>query len=172
MAGVDGERRHHRQEHTLEVVLEVSRLLGVLPAGPNKVNALGGEARLQDLEEAAVLVLDEPVDLDGHRHHRLPGGEPVRTDRLVAGGDETLEAGHPHHEELVQVRAEDRKELDPLEERHRFVLGFLEHAAVELEPRQLAIDQRVIVRHHRAPLSVSRNSKPSRTPRVETTKDR
>ena len=37
-------------------------------------------------------------------------------------------------EELVDVRREDRAELDALEERQRLVGGELEHARMEVEP--------------------------------------
>jgi hypothetical protein len=59
--------------------------------------------------------------------------------------DAALQRCHADHEELVEVRAEDGEELHPFEERHARVLRLLEHAPVELEPRQLAADERVRV---------------------------
>src|SRR4029077_4551423 len=50
----------------------------------------------------------------------------------------------PDLEELVQVGAEDRQELEPLEPRIGGVRRFLEAPAVELQPGQLAVD--VVVR--------------------------
>ena len=61
--------------------------------------------------------------------------------RRVALFDRALEAGDAHHEELVEIRRGDRRELDPLEQRRRRVGRFLEHALVEREPRQLAVDE-------------------------------
>ena len=52
-----------------------------------------------------------------------------------------LRRGHADHEELVQVRAEDGEELDPLQQRHAGILRLVEDAPVELQPRQLAIDE-------------------------------
>ena len=49
------------------------------------------------------------------------------------------QAGHPDHEELVQVVREDGQEPHPLEQRDGFVLGELEHALVEPEPALLAV---------------------------------
>ena len=55
-------------------------------------------------------------------------------------------AADADHEELVEVRAEDGEELEPLQQRHGRVLGLFEHAAVELEPAQFAVDvQRRVV---------------------------
>ena len=71
------------------------------------------------------------------------GVEPVGSRAGVARPDAPLQLRHPDHEELVQVRAEDGQELHPLEKRDRGVLGLLEHPAVELEPGELAVDERV-----------------------------
>src|SRR3989442_527094 len=69
---------------------------------------------------------------------------------LTASFEDALQRRHPHHEKLVQVRAEDREELHPLEQGHARILRLLEHAPIELEPRQLAVDERVRV-HSRSP---------------------
>jgi hypothetical protein len=75
----------------------------------------------------------------GHPLDRLHGAEPIGAARVDAGVDLIVMARHAHHEELVEVRAVDRQELDALEQRHAVVLGELQHAVVEVEPRQLAI---------------------------------
>src|SRR5207244_634143 len=49
------------------------------------------------------------------------------------------QAGDAHHVELIQVGRVDRAELDPLEQRHALVLGQLQHAVVEVQPRELAV---------------------------------
>ena len=141
MPGVDGERGHDRQQRPAEVVVEEPLLLGVQVLGAQDADPLGGEEGLELLEEAAVLHLDQLSHPPRHRLERLGRRQAVRGGGLVAVADLPLEARHPHHEELVEVRAEDGEELDALEERHRFVGGLLEHAGVELEPRQLAIDE-------------------------------
>ena len=43
-------------------------------------------------------------------------------------------------EELVEVLAEDREELDPLEHGQVVALGHREHALVEVEPGELAVE--------------------------------
>ena len=52
-----------------------------------------------------------------------------------------FDSGDANLEKLIQVRAENREEFDPLDERLRGVLRFLEDAAIELEPAQLAVDE-------------------------------
>ena len=57
-----------------------------------------------------------------------------------AGRELFLQARDAHLEELVEVGAEDREELRPFEQRERRVLGEREHARVELEPGELAVE--------------------------------
>ena len=52
-----------------------------------------------------------------------------------------LEARDTYLEELVQIGAEDRQELHPLEEPIRVVLGESEDASIELQPRELAVQE-------------------------------
>ena len=85
------------------------------------------------LHEVGALGVDALEDLAWHETRRGPHGD--------AGGDPSLEAGDPDHEELVEVAGEDREELGPLEQRDRVVLGQLEHALVEGEPRQLTVEE-------------------------------
>ena len=53
------------------------------------------------------------------------------------------QAGDPHLEELVEVRGEDRAELHALEKGQRLVRRELENARVELEVRELAVEERL-----------------------------
>ena len=82
-----------------------------------------------------------------------------------AGGDAALEAGDPHHEELVEVAGEDGEELGPLEQRQVGVLGQLEHPLVEGEPGQLAVEEPVLGQRERSRL-LGREAAPSSAARV------
>ena len=59
---------------------------------------------------------------------------------LDAGAELLQDGGDAHHEELVEVGAGDGEELDALEQRMRRVLRLRQHALVERQPAQLAID--------------------------------
>ena len=74
---------------------------------------------------------------------RLAHGAAVRELARVAGVQLVHQAGHAHTEELVEVRREDRAEPHALEQRHVVVGCQLEHPSVEVEPRQLAIEEAV-----------------------------
>ncbi len=67
--------------------------------------------------------------------------QPVLRRRGDAGLDLALEAGDPHHVELVEVVGRDRQEAQPFEQRMARIVGLGEDALVEGEPRQLAIDE-------------------------------
>src|SRR4029453_13632017 len=168
MAGIDGQRCHHRQEDALDVVAQEARLRGRLLPRTDKADAVSHEAGAEDVDEASVLLLDELAHASRHRGHDLDGGEAVGADRVITGPDEALEPRHPHHVELVEIGAEDGEELDALEQGHRLVLRFLQHAPIELEPGKMAVDEQGLLRLHRAP-KASRSRTPPRPPRVEMT---
>jgi hypothetical protein len=143
VAGIDGQRREDWQHGAPEVLLEEPLLLAAEVLGPHQHDALGGQQRLDLLQEAPVLLVHELVNPRGHRGHRLGGREIVGPGRRLPRVHAPLQGGNPDHEELVQVRAEDGQELHPLEQRHGGVLRLFEHAPVEVQPRQLAIQKRV-----------------------------
>ena len=67
---------------------------------------------------------------------RQPVGRPLLDpERLVR-----LEAGDADHEEFVEVVGRDRQEAHALEQRVLGVARLLEHAAVEGQPAQLAVE--------------------------------
>src|SRR5262249_25296088 len=50
------------------------------------------------------------------------------------------EGRHAHHEEFIEIRAQDGKEFDAFEQWIRGILGLLEDAALKGEQTQFAID--------------------------------
>ena len=49
------------------------------------------------------------------------------------------ERADAHHEEFLQVAPEDGDEIQALEQRHRGIGALVEHALVEIEPRELTV---------------------------------
>ena len=68
------------------------------------------------------------------------GGETVVAEGADARFDLGLQRGHPHHEEFIEVVAEDGAEFRLFQQRGVFVERLGQHPVVELEPAQLAID--------------------------------
>ena len=54
-----------------------------------------------------------------------------------------LQAGDAHHEELVEIVGRDRQEAQALEDGMVGVARLLENPPIEVQPRQLAIDEPV-----------------------------
>ena len=137
---IQAQRREHGFDLALEVLLEP---LGgaVVPRVPRQqLDSLLLERGQQDVVEAGVLRVHQParplvdgVELLGDR-------EPVRARLVGTEFDSLLQAGDADLEELVQVVRRDAQEAQPLEQRHVLVERLREHALVELEQRQLAVD--------------------------------
>ena len=111
----------------------------VMPA----VSSAGRTWRAVDLGLHRQQLVGDQRDLLEHLARLEPGGRAHGD----AGGDAALQAGHPHHEELVEVRGEDRQVAGPLEQRHVLVGGELEHPLVELQPGDLAVEEAVGLQH-------------------------
>jgi len=67
--------------------------------------------------------------------------QPVGATRHDALAHLADQAGDPHHEEFVEVVGRDRQEAHALEQRMVAVGGFLEHAPIEVQPGQFAVDE-------------------------------
>ena len=141
MAGIDRQRGQDREDVGLEVGVEV------LAVGVRHVadalaerQSLGGERGQHVLHEARAM-LANLLPHDGRdRRELVLGRHAVGSTLDDPGGHLLLEPRHPHLEELVEVAAEDRQELEPLQQRRARVQRLVEHAAVELEPGELAIE--------------------------------
>ena len=142
--GVDGERHQHREDLRLEVLGEPGALvvLELVPRddldaglGQRRAHLRGPGVRVPQLQRVRV-----GGDVGEHLLRRAAdvrrNGEP--------GDDAALEARDAHHEELVEVAREDREEVRPLEHGKRRILGEFEHALVEREPAQLAVEVAVV----------------------------
>src|SRR6185295_11636609 len=141
LAGPERERREHGVDIPVEAPGELLALVLIALRDPADVDPLLVECGAQiSVPDAGLLrgqLADAITDL-GERHRRR---SPVRGADAEAGRRLTHEAGHSHHEELVEVRGEDRRELEALEKREVGICGKLKHPRVELEPRELAVQQ-------------------------------
>ena len=138
--GVDGERREHREDASSNIAREL-RLRRRRRGRPSRRTRCRrpASAGATSLVNTRGLAGDELLDPGADRAQLLDLVEAVGRRGAHAGRELLLQAGDAHLEELVEVRAEDREELRPLEQRQRRVLGEREHARVEVEPRQLAV---------------------------------
>ena len=101
------------------------------------------------LARAGISSLFQKIVLSGDQlvHQSLNGVErfrrrhAVRADVARLAFDLLFDAGDANLEKLVEIVAEDGHELDPLDQRLRWILRFFQNAAVKFEPAQLAINE-------------------------------
>ena len=79
------------------------------------------------------------VDPLADRFQLLVGSHPVGRGDGHPCLDLLLQTRHPHLEELIQVLAVDREELDPFQQRPGVVVCERQHPRIELEPAQLTV---------------------------------
>ena len=139
---IDRERRQHGEELAVELLGEVAPL-----APPQLVPAHDLQPVLAQGREQ--VVVEQPPLARHHRPHLGVDRRELLLGRAVRARGELahvarqllLQSAHPLHEELVEVGVEDGDELQPLEQRVRRVLGLVQHPGVELQPRELAVQQ-------------------------------
>jgi hypothetical protein len=141
--GVNRERCEDREDGALDVARELLLVcraeVGVLANPDALLRERGADLALDGLTE--LLALGE--DLRAARVVLFARGPTVKRQLLHTVADLPLETADPLHEELVVEHAEDAGELHAFEQRQLTVLRELQHAARELQPAQLAVNERL-----------------------------
>ena len=142
--GPDRERRQHRDRSGARRRASSSRelLVGRVLDGADD-DPLGGERgararRARAVDCAAVSSSTRSRTSASACCGVRPSGERTLTRAITWSS----RPGDAHHEELVEVRREDRAELHALEQRLARVGGEVEDAVVQVEPRELAVEER------------------------------
>ncbi len=145
----EGVRRVHRErrEHWEDLLAEVAGealLLGdreLVPA--EQLDVLLGEFGQDRVDDVMRMLVLQAVRLLGDCAHLLAWAQSARARHGDAGVDAALETGDTDHEELVEIAGEDRREARAFDDRNRLVLREFEHAFVEFEPAELAVEEAV-----------------------------
>lgn len=142
VAGVDRERGHHRKHRPVKEFVE-KLLLGraELLFGAHHVHALSFQTRQQFFEKTCVLPRRQLPRHAGDCPQSFRRRHAVGTRLKIPLADAALQSGDAHHEEFIEVRAEDGEKLDPFEQWNLIVDGLFEHPTIEFHPRQFAIDK-------------------------------
>ena len=140
MGGIEPDRRQHRHHLAEEVGLDPFGLGRGEIGAPQEADALVGQPRQDFLVQQLVLRVDQLVGFRGHLAEHLVGPHALRADRRRAGLDLGLESRDADFEELVEIAADDAQETQPLEQRRRAVCRLRQHAPVERELAQLAVE--------------------------------
>jgi hypothetical protein len=147
--GIDGERREQREDMAQEMILEPGLLLFGHVRPLDQGDTLPDQG-LAKLAPAFLLIAGQSRHRLGDQAQLLGRGETVGTLGGDAGLELSLEAGHPDHEEFIEVVGRNGQEAHPLEQRMRAIVRFLEHPAIEMEPGQFPIDEPIRARRQLA----------------------
>ena len=136
---IDRLRRQHREDLLAKVGVEPRLRLRVECLVANDMHRRLVEQGLQQRPDF-VLAGNQSVRFGDDRAQLLGDGEAVH--RLFFDAEHLvgLEAGDSDHEEFVEVAGRDRQEPHPLEQRVGRIRRLLEHAAIERQPAELAVE--------------------------------
>ncbi len=104
----------------------------------------GSLQRSLDFAPRIIGIVHECLDL-GADTLDLLGEAPVEN----IGGGFLLQHSHPDHEELVEIREKDGKELHPLQQRIGGILRFLKDAPLKCEKAEFAIEVKICITQRR-----------------------
>jgi len=139
MRGIETDRGQHRHHFAEKIALDPFGLARGEVRPAQEPDAFIGEPRQDLLIEQAVLRCDQLVRFLRHLPEQMIGGHALRSDRGRTGLDLGLQARNADLEELVEVAADDAQESQPFEQRRCGVFRLRQHAPVERELTQLAI---------------------------------
>jgi hypothetical protein len=142
MPRIDRQRREHREHLRLEVRVECRALVRRHVLDRHDPHAGGIEPGDEHFMQAFPAPLEHFADAQVERLECRVRRQAIGSCLLDSGRHLATQCRHADHVELVQVRAEDRQELQPLEQRSPVILCFMEDAAVELQPRELAVEEK------------------------------
>ena len=149
MGRVEADGRQHGTHFAREIIGGPGRERRRAIDAVDQAHAVCGERRQDVVVEDAVLVVDQLVQLAGDR--RVARAQRLRC-RVARGGRQVqllAQAGDANLEELVDVVADDTEIAKPLEQRHVRIDRHRQHAAIEGDQRQFAIDARIGRRRRR-----------------------
>ena len=137
---VERQRCQYGEDHLGEILLDVGLLPAVQVGIAQEVNA--GFLQIgQEIVLIAVTRLRQQLG-NGFTNGRqlFGGGQAIEGKFRYAGGNLLLEAGDAHHEELIQVGADDRQKFDPLEQWIALIPGLFQDAAEKLQLAEFAVE--------------------------------
>jgi hypothetical protein len=141
---VDRQRGQHREDLLPEIGPQALAFGRAQLAPADQFDALGGQLGAHLVGEAGGVPGDQVRRAFADHQELGAQGDPVAAAHRQAGAEPPLQAGDPHHVELVEVAREDRQELRPLQQGGAGVLGQRQNPRVEVEPGQLPVEEPVL----------------------------
>src|SRR5690348_3486794 len=126
MARIDGERREHRENLRLEMLVDRAPFYRTEVLHAKQPNSIRLELA-QEVFEAGTLERRQAHDFAVNRLELLNGSQAVGRRLHDFRRDLSPESRDAHHEEFVEIAAEDREKLHALEERRSRVQRLVKH---------------------------------------------
>ena len=139
MRGINRLRREHRKNLIEEVFFQPDPLARCKPLGGDDVE-IGARQFTHQIAPDTLLRLHQFFGMDGDGGKLLCRCHALGRQRFDAGAHLTAQPGDPHHVEFIEVVPRNRQEAQPFEQRMGTVCRFLQHAIVERQPRNLAVE--------------------------------
>ena len=141
MSRVDRYRGQYRLDLLRIKFLDKFLRLRVKFINLSHANIFRSEPRNEVLPPAGVLIFYELLQLIGQFRKQFAGREPVGPDLPALLLRLLQEPGHADFHKLIEVAGRNRQKFHAFEQRIAQVACFLEHAAVKLQPRKVAIQK-------------------------------
>src|SRR5260370_16911247 len=146
MTGINSQRRQQWENFLVEIAMRPGSTFRAELTHLGDSDAVFGQLGKQFLVPECILRPDQLAHNALDAVESIGRTQSVRTKMACLAFDLLLDSSHPNFKELIQVRAKNRKELDPLNEWLRRILCFLEHSAIDFQPTHLPIDQLAYIR--------------------------
>ena len=140
MTRINCQGREYRENFRLKELMEIGPLLLVQVNVIQQVNALFGQQGTQHLGVVLMLLGHDRAQVFSNFNQLLLGRSPVGGPLGHARFYLLFEGRHAHHEKFIQVGAEDRRELQPLQQGVAIVHRLVQHSPVELNPTQFPVE--------------------------------
>src|SRR6266513_41368 len=141
VAGIDRQRRQHRKNFLLKIAMRPRCTFRTKFSHLWDADAVFSQLRKQLLVPECILLRHQLAHDALDAVEGVGWAQSVRPKIARFAFDLLLDSSDPNLEELIQVRTENRKELDALNKGLGWILCFLKHAAIEFQPTQFAIDK-------------------------------
>ncbi len=138
-ARIEGQRRKNRENLFGEKRVQLRALFQTEFVQLQQADMILMERGKQIFTQEIVRAVDQPAHRGADRIQRLGRTSAIHAGFLHAVLDLLHDAGHAHHEKLVDVGAEDRQELHPLQQRIAAVARFFQNPPLELQVAEFAI---------------------------------
>ncbi|MNH05080.1 hypothetical protein D3C79_643940 [compost metagenome] len=145
MGRVEADRGDDRCDLVTEEAPHPGLELGVPVPAADEADLVFFQLRQQHVVEDRVLAIDFAVHQLADPRQRLVRLQAVGAGLFTGEGDLLLQARHTNFEELIQVAGKDQQELQPLQQGIALIQRLFQHADIELQLGQLAVNVQAAV---------------------------